>query len=119
MKSHLLQTILWCLAWFSWAVVPAIADAPKGPTSSAGQQWAFRPLKQVEPPADASGWSANPIDRFVRARLRRQSLEPAGPADKRTLLRRVTFDLIGLPPTPAAVDAFLADHAPDAFAKVV
>jgi hypothetical protein len=73
----------------------------------------------VEPPADSSGWSANPIDRFVRARLRKHGLEPANPADKRTLIRRASFDLIGLPPTPAEVDAFLADRAPDAFAKVV
>jgi hypothetical protein len=73
----------------------------------------------VEPPADASGWSANPIDRFVHARLRGLGLEPTGPADKRTLIRRASFGLRGLPPAPADVDAFLADRSPDAFAKLL
>src|SRR5207237_3022523 len=81
--------------------------------------WAFEPVKAVEPPADPSGWSADPIDCFVQAKLREHHLKPAGPADKRTLIRRVTFDLTGLPPAPAEVDAFLADHSPDAYEKVV
>ena len=69
------------------------------------EHWAFRPVHKVDPPADASGWSANPIDRFVHAGLDSHGLAPSPPADKRTLLRRVYFDLIGLPPAPAEVDA--------------
>jgi hypothetical protein len=83
------------------------------------KHWSFEPVTKIEPPADASGWSANPIDRFVVAKLGEHSLEPAGPADKHTLIRRATFDLIGLPPTPEEVEAFVADNSPDAFAKVV
>ena len=79
--------------------------------------WAFQPVKMPEAP-ELEG-AASPIDRFLLARLREQGLEAAGPADKRTLLRRVYFDLIGLPPTPEQVDAFLADTQADAFAQVV
>ena len=63
-------------------------------------------------------WVRTPIDAFVLAQLEANGLQPAPPADKATLIRRVTFDLIGLPPTPAEIDAFLADESPDAFAKV-
>jgi hypothetical protein len=81
--------------------------------------WALAPVKDVKPQPDPSGWSANPVDCFIRAKLREGGLEPASPADRRTLIRRVTFDLTGLPPTPAEVNAFLADHSPGAWAKVV
>ena len=64
-------------------------------------------------------WVRNPIDSFVLAKLEEKGLKPARPADKRVLIRRATVDLIGLPPTPEEVDAFLADKSPDAFAKVV
>jgi hypothetical protein len=85
----------------------------------AKKHWSFEPVQAVEPPADPSGWSVNPIDQFVRAKLRQRDLQPAAPADKRTLIRRAAFDLTGLPPTPEEVDAFLADQSPDAFATVV
>jgi hypothetical protein len=122
MKSELLRVIFCSLTVLCVTVTPAVKSAPEAPTASsdrAKKPWAFEPLKRIDPPVDASGWSANPIDRFVLVRLRDQGLEPAGPADKRTLIRRASFDLIGLPPTPAEVDAFLADRAPDAFTKVV
>ncbi|MBX5495847.1 MAG: PSD1 domain-containing protein [Bryobacteraceae bacterium] len=82
--------------------------------------WSFQPIKKTEPPQvkDAS-WPRGPIDRFILARLEQEGLRPVKPADKRTLIRRATLDLIGLPPTPEEVDAFLADNSPDAFAKVV
>jgi hypothetical protein len=63
--------------------------------------------------------AANPIDAFIGEKLAEKGLSLAAPADKRTLIRRATFDLTGLPPTPDEVDAFLADNAPNAFAKVV
>jgi hypothetical protein len=81
--------------------------------------WAFRPLSQVEPAVAPGGTSAHPIDCFIRARLRERGLQPAAPADKRTLIRRVTFDLTGLPPTPDEVRAFLADSAPGAYERLV
>ena len=82
--------------------------------------WSFRPIRNPQPPAvQDAAWPQSPIDRFILARLEANGLAPAPPADKRTLLRRVTFDLIGLPPTPEEIDAFLADDAPDAFARVV
>jgi hypothetical protein len=110
MKTGLCRLLL-CLTCLGLPVTHAAAD-PKA-------HWAFQPIRKIEPPADPSGWSANPIDRFVRARQRERGFQPAGPADKRTLIRRATFDLIGLPPTPEEGHAFVADDAPDAFAKVV
>ncbi len=80
--------------------------------------WAYQPLRKPAVPEVAG--SPNPIDAFLGARLDALGLEPAAPADRRTLIRRVTFDLIGLPPTPPEIDAFVADPDPDdrAFAKV-
>jgi len=81
--------------------------------------WAFEPVRPTSPPQDPSGWAEQPIDRFVAAGLRGQRLRPAAEADKRVLLRRLTFDLIGLPPTPDETSAFLADDSLGAYAKVV
>ncbi len=105
---------------------PASADAPKvvGPTGydfeRLGQEhWAFRPVVKPVPPDVRSAVSESPVDRFVLARLEAAGLSLSPPADKRTLLRRVTFDLTGLPPTADEAAAFEADDAPDAFARVV
>jgi Protein of unknown function (DUF1553)/Protein of unknown function (DUF1549)/Planctomycete cytochrome C len=95
---------------------------PKTPAAritSSAQHWAFQPVKKVSPPADPGGWAENPVDAFVLAKLREQGLRPVVPADRRTLLRRLYYDLIGLPPAPQEVDAFLADDSPDAYARVV
>ncbi len=82
--------------------------------------WAFQPVKNPNPPAVKSkGWARAPIDQFILAKLEAQGLTPARPADRRALLRRVTFDLTGLPPTPDQVNSFVQDRAPDAYAKVV
>jgi len=75
--------------------------------------------KPASPPVKDAKWVRNPIDAFLLAKLEAQNLKPARAADKRTLLRRATLDLTGLPPTPEEVDAFLRDGSPDAFAKVV
>jgi hypothetical protein len=82
--------------------------------------WAFLPLPDHVPvPAVADrDWPANPIDHFVLARLEQEGLKPSSAADKEAWIRRVTFDLTGLPPAPADVDAFLADTSPQAFARV-
>ncbi|MDY3557828.1 PSD1 and planctomycete cytochrome C domain-containing protein [Gemmata sp. JC673] len=83
--------------------------------------WAFQPVRRPAVPNLQAPHpeTRNEIDRFVLAKLEAKGLKLAPAADKRTLLRRATYDLTGLPPTPEAVDAFLKDDAPDAFAKVV
>jgi hypothetical protein len=84
------------------------------------EHWAYMKPKRPDLPEVANaGWIRNPIDRFVMARLEREKLAPSAEAPKATLLRRVTLDLIGLPPTPAELDAFLADTSADAYEKVV
>ena len=83
------------------------------------RHWAFERVKVVLPPPDPSGWSTAPIDRFVAARRLAAGLTPVPRADRRTLIRRVTFDLIGLPPTPEEIAEFLADPRPDAFSRLV
>ena len=77
------------------------------------------PVAAPLPTVKNRDWLQTPIDAFVLAQLEGAKLSPAPRADKRTLIRRATFDLIGLPPTPAEVDAFLADDSPDAFSRVV
>ena len=77
--------------------------------------WAFRAVRAPEPPPG----EGTAIDRFVNARLRQEGVSPAPPADKLTLIRRVFYGLVGLPPGPEDVDAFLADDSPDAFSNVV
>ena len=82
--------------------------------------WAFRPIRRPAVPAVAGrSWVANPIDAFVLAGLESKGLAPNPPAAKHELIRRVTYDLTGLPPTPGEVEAFLADDAPGAYEAVV
>lgn len=81
--------------------------------------WAYRRPTVTTPPPSPSGWSDHPIDRFVEARLAEQGLAPSERADRPTLLRRLTLDLTGLPPTPEEIDAFVADRADDAWDRAV
>jgi hypothetical protein len=82
--------------------------------------WAYTAPVQPEPPmVKSSKWARNPIDQFILARLERESLKPSPEADKATLIRRVTFDLTGLPPTTDEIAAFAKDRSPDAYEKVV
>jgi len=82
--------------------------------------WAFQPIHRAEPPkVREESWVKTPIDRFVLSRLEANELRPVSAADKRTLIRRATFDLTGLPPNPEEVQAFLQDRSPEAFAKLV
>jgi hypothetical protein len=84
------------------------------------RHWSLMPLSAVEPPKIADDiWSRNPIDHFVLTRLREKGLQPSPPADRPTLIRRLSLDLIGLPPTAAEVAAFEKDSSPDAYAKLV
>ncbi len=97
-------------------LLPSLAFA--APNDQKPLPWS---LKRVERPAVPAGLitTANPIDSFIAEAYKAKGLKPVGPADKRALLRRVYFDLIGLPPTPAEQDAFLNDPSPDAYEKVV
>jgi len=100
----------------------AQTSARRALTVEEGRQfWAFQPLANPTVPKVGNRQSAitNPIDAFINAKLAEKKLSAAAPADRRSLIRRATFDLTGLPPTPEEVDAFLADKSPDAFAKVV
>jgi cytochrome c553 len=85
----------------------------------APRHWAFEAVKAPTPPPDHTGWSVGPIDRFIAARRGAAGLRPVRRADRRTLIRRATFDLIGLPPTPDEIRAFLADGRPDAYARLI
>ena len=97
---------------------------PGAATTSYGgngkNHWAFKPIAKPAPPAVTNGsWVKNDIDRFVLARLEANALGPNPTADKRSLIRRAYYDLLGLPPTPQQVNGFLADASPGAFEKVV
>ncbi len=84
------------------------------------KHWAFQPLADPPlPEVKDTSWPQSPIDFFILAALEAKGLRPAPPADRRTLIRRATFDLTGLPPTPEEIEAFLADDSPNAFARVV
>jgi mono/diheme cytochrome c family protein len=92
------------------------------PSATAGEAglWALRPIVQPEPPTVRSAaWVADPIDAFILAGLDRAGLAPAPPADRLTLIRRATFDLLGLPPTPAEIDAFVEDSSPSAYERLI
>ncbi|WP_029631221.1 DUF1549 domain-containing protein [Zavarzinella formosa] len=81
--------------------------------------WAWQPLKQPAVPAvKDTAWAKDDLDRFVLAKLEEKKFPPVADADKPTLIRRITFDLTGLPLTPAEIDAFVKGGSPDAFAKV-
>jgi len=99
------------------AKLPAMPQATK---RDAHWDWLRTKPAQADPPAaNGANWSRNEIDRFIHARLAQNSLTPAPEADKRTLLRRLYFDLIGLPPTPAETRDFLADNDPKAYEKQI
>jgi hypothetical protein len=89
-------------------------------TAADRQWWAFQPLRIPSLPGTSDpAWQHNPVDRFIRQRLDAEGLQPSPPADQSTLIRRVTFDLVGLPPTPEEVAAFAGDGSPDAYEKLV
>ncbi len=82
--------------------------------------WSFQPLRRPDPPTlSDQGWGRNPIDRFILARLIEEGMTPAPEADRRALIRRVYFDLWGLPPTPEEVEAFVRDDDPEAYEHLV
>ncbi|MBI3465073.1 MAG: DUF1553 domain-containing protein [Planctomycetes bacterium] len=103
----------WIAAGANWpqaSAAPIVSDKP---------HWAFEPLRKMLPPEDESGWARQPIDLFIAAERHKHGVRVVPPADQHALLRRAYFDLIGLPPTPEQVEAFMADDRPEAFAYLV
>jgi len=101
---------------------PYPQDGAKSEATPAGPKahWAYvPPTEPAVPQVKQASWVKNPVDSFVLSKLEAQNLHPSNPADKRTLIRRANFDLIGLPPTEQEVQAFQADNSPNAFEKVV
>jgi hypothetical protein len=119
-----MKRVILALASAAFLIAADEALAPLGSyTAAERRQWEFQPRKDQDPPAftDAAGkaWVKTPVDAFVLAGLRKKGLKPAPQADRATLIRRITFDLTGLPPTPEEIDAFVADKSPRAWEKVV
>ena len=108
----------WIRQGAPWPADVVVTEAAQADAS----WWSLQPLAQTRLPdvADApDAWRRDPLDRFVIAELRRQGLTPSPPAAKRTLIRRATYDLTGLPPSPAEVRAFLADSRTDAYERLI
>jgi mono/diheme cytochrome c family protein len=106
-------------AWIDeGATVPATATVQSAAARS--NHWAFQPIRKPAPPqVRNAAWARNPIDAFVLNKLESAGIEPSPEAQTATLIRRVTLDLTGLPPTPAEVDAFITDTRPDAYERIV
>jgi len=103
-----------------WINAGAPYDAPLAVGKAGLNHWAFKvPVRPPVPEVKNAGWVRNPIDAFIAAAQEKRGLKPVAAADKRTLLRRVYLDLIGLPPTPEEMNAFLADNSKDAYERVV
>ncbi|WP_417383335.1 PSD1 and planctomycete cytochrome C domain-containing protein [Gimesia sp.] len=102
----------------NWIAQGAKFPANDSPEADPAKHWAFQPITRPDVPAVKTN-STNPIDAFIAARLSQAKVIPQSRADKATLLRRVYLDLIGLPPTPAELDAYLSDTRPDAWNRVI
>src|SRR5690242_17443149 len=110
MKLHLLRLKALLVALGLGCLLPAAFAAFAG-SPAATNHWAFiPPVRPVPPQVKGPKWIRTPLDNFILARLEREKLQHAKAADKATLLRRLSLDLIGLPPTIAETDAFLADQ---------
>src|SRR5262249_21176833 len=124
LKSEQIETLTrWVKAGLPMkATAAAAATQPKGGsiTPEARQYWAYQPVKRpAVPSVKSSQRVANPIDAFVLAKLESKDLTPSTPADRVALVRRVYYDLIGLPPTPGEVDAFVNDRSPNAYEQLI
>ena len=109
----------WITAGAPWSEV--IEEAP--PTVPADPDWwAFNPTQEAQPPSPdglPDGWKSSPLDRFVYQRMIQHHLDPSPPANPHTLVRRASFDLTGLPPTPEEAQTFINDRSPDAYEKLI
>ena len=106
--------------WIDQGAPAPADDAPAATKNAASKHWAFQPLTRPAVPAVLQpGWVRNPIDAFILSRLDREKLSPSPEADRTMLVRRLSLDLTGLLPSPAEVEAFVADAAPDAYERLV
>jgi len=110
----------WIAAGAAWETSPIDRFRVTSDTRAGLDWWALQPLGQARPPAvRQAGWPRQPLDKFILARLETKALAPSPETDRRGLTRRVSFDLIGLPPTPDEVQAFIDDKAADAYERLV
>jgi Protein of unknown function (DUF1553)/Protein of unknown function (DUF1549)/Planctomycete cytochrome C len=111
----------WVTLGLPWAPDRAQAPTPGQTTAAVSStHWAFQPVRRVSPPVVKDrAWVGTRIDVFILAKLEAAGITPSAPADKRTLIRRATIDLLGIPPTADEIAAFVADQAPDAYARLV
>jgi hypothetical protein len=106
--------------WIAAGAVWPEGQEPPASNARSANHWSFQPISKAEPPAvRQQAWVRNPIDRFVLAKLEAEGLAPASEADRRTLARRVAFDLTGLPLSPEEVAEFVNDQRPDAYERLV
>ena len=110
----------WIAAGAAWGTDPIDPYQATTPRRAGRDWWSLQPVCRPEPPEVArKDWPRTPVDRFVLAKLEASGLAPSPEADRRTLIRRLRFDLTGLPPTPGEVDAFVTDPSPDAYERLV
>ncbi len=111
----------WLIIGTIWAfLVPVVGAENYEISASRKEHWAWKPpVRSSVPTVKDQAWVKNPIDAFILAKLEEAGLKPAAPASREQLIRRVTFDLIGLPPTPEEIDAFVKDDSPDAWEKLI
>jgi hypothetical protein len=106
--------------WIDEGATAPAGEKPQEPNAVQSRHWSFvAPVRPEEPEVRMKRWPRNAVDRFVLARLERQKIQPSPEADRVTLIRRLSLDLIGLPPTPAEVAAFIGDKSPDAYERLV
>ncbi len=113
-EEEIATLVEWVRLGAPWGHETAAVEQGSAPAefdlAARSKHWSFQPIQDPQPPTTKGAWATTPIDRFILARLEAAGLQPAPAADKRTLIRRLTFDLTGLPPTPQEIDAFLADE---------
>jgi len=118
--ADLTEWVAMGMPWPSSAAAPEALGIEQQAVVAAESHWAFQPIERPSLPAvHGTDWVTTGMDRFVLARLEANELEPSPEADRRTLIRRLNFDLLGLPPSPDDVAAFVADASPDAYLRLV
>lgn len=113
------QQVALLRAWIDQGAKAPENEKPAGSATLASRHWSLQPITRATPPVVKNSWARNPIDQFILARLEKEGIKPSPEADRVTLIRRLSLDLLGLPPSPKEVDEFLADTRPDAYERLV